>query len=65
MPNPGVHADRALILARVIAGAFQRLPCALQEQAVLWVGHVGLARVDAEERGIKEIDTVQDPAGFT
>src|SRR5262249_56638020 len=55
-PYPRVYADSALILVRVIAGAFKRLPCALQEQTMLWVGDVGLARVHAEKRGVEQLN---------
>jgi hypothetical protein len=62
-PRAGIHADAPAVLLRVVAGPLQRLPGALQEQALLRVHDLGLAGVVAEERRIEQLNPIQKPAG--
>ena len=60
---PGEHADLAAGPLRVVARVFERLPRGLQEQALLRIEDLGLARGVAEEAGVEEVDPVEHRLG--
>jgi hypothetical protein len=47
------HADRAAVRPRIVAGVIERRPGQLQEQPVLRVERLGLARSEAEQAGVE------------
>ena len=53
---PGEDADAAREALGVVAGVLQRFPRRLEQQAMLRVGVLGLARIDAEEVGVEQVD---------
>ena len=53
-------ADPPGVLGRVVARHFERGPGALQEETDLRVHRFRLARVEAEEAGIEQLDVVED-----
>ena len=59
----GEEPDGLGDLARRVARALERFPDALEEQAVLRVEHLGLARREAEERGVEALDVLEERAG--
>ncbi len=54
-PRPGEDADRARKPSGIVAGVLQRLPGAFQEQPVLGIDHLGLARGEVEEGGVEPL----------
>ena len=60
--HAGEHADRTVLRAGRMAGAFQALPAQLQEQPLLRIHQLRLARADAEERGVEQLHTVDHAA---
>ncbi|OIQ84174.1 hypothetical protein GALL_340040 [mine drainage metagenome] len=62
--HAGEHAHRHGRGIRRAAGAFQAFPAQLQEDALLRVHQRGLARGDAEEGGVEQIDAVDHAARF-
>ncbi len=53
------NADCSLVARRIIAGVFERFPGDFQENALLRIDQSGIAWLDAEESGVKEIDIFQ------
>ena len=49
-------------LLRHLPGVFQRLPCHLQQQALLRIHSHRLARRDAEKLGVELVDLIEEPA---
>ena len=62
MLGAGEDADPAAVRSRVVAGVLERLPGALEEQPLLRVDQLGLARAVAEEAGVEELDAVEHAA---
>jgi hypothetical protein len=58
----GKEADRAGVAERVVAARLESLPGAFQEDPVLRVHDLGLARVEAEEGGVEQLDVLQHAA---
>jgi hypothetical protein len=58
----GKDTDRTGEAAGIVAGVLQRLPGALQQQAVLRIDDLGLAGREPEETGVEELGTVDDGA---
>ena len=56
----GVHAHRAVVAARVVAGVLQRGVAGLQEQPVLRVGDLGLAGGHPEQAGVELVVAVHE-----
>ena len=61
--HAGEHTDAAVAVARCMAAVLQTLPGQFEEDALLRVHQLGLARADAEEGGIEASGIVQDAAG--
>ena len=61
--HAGEHADAAVAVTRCMAAVLQTLPGQFEEDALLRVHQLGLARTDAEEGGIEASGIVQDTAG--
>src|SRR6185295_13761737 len=59
--SPGIDADRPAIARRVIARVFERLPAALQEQALLRVDDRRLGRRKAKKSRVELVDGVHNP----
>ena len=57
-----VHADRPAEHARIVAGAFERLPTALHEEPLLRIHQQRLAATEAEERRVEHLDALDDTA---
>ena len=57
--NAGAAAGKAV---DALPGVFQRLPCHLEQQPVLWVDVRGFPRGNAEERRIPLVDAVHEAA---
>ena len=67
-PFVGHHADEypgvgTGLPARVEGGVFQRAPRRLEEQALLRIHRLGLARGDAEEVVVEGVGIADQPAG--
>ena len=56
------HADQAGVALRVVPGPFERLPRALEEDALLRIHQIRFARREAEERGVEQIGAVEHTA---
>ncbi len=59
----GEDADRPRVAARVVAGVLERVPGALEEEPVLRVQELRLARREAEERGVEAVGVGDHPLG--
>ena len=55
LARAGEEPDRAGVAPGVAAGVLQRLPGALEEDALLGIRQLGLARVEAEEGGVEQV----------
>ena len=62
-PHPGVEADPPRVAPGVVAGVLEGVPGALEEETVLRVHQLGLARAAAEERGVEELRPLDHAAG--
>ena len=62
-PLAGKHADRTRHAQGIVAGVLQRLPGAFEEQALLGIQELGLARAVAEEAGVEQLHPVEHPGG--
>src|SRR5947208_2775761 len=58
------YTNRALVSFRIIARGLQGLPCALQKQALLWVGQFSLARSVAKKHGVKQLNVIENGLAF-
>src|SRR5258708_1782206 len=56
----GENADRAVERARVATGALERLPGTFEEDPVLRIRQLGLARIHSEEIGVELLDSIQN-----
>src|SRR5205814_22381 len=56
----GEHADRAVERAGIATRALERLPGAFEEDPVLRIRELRLARIHSEEVGIEQLDAVQN-----
>ena len=58
----GIHPDRPLVAGRIVAGMFQRLPCAFQQETLLRIRRLRFFRRHTEKGRIEEIDPLQQGA---
>ncbi len=61
--GPGEDTDRPRTIPDLEAGVLQRLPGAFEKDPMLRVGHLGFARVEAEETRVEEVDVGQCAVG--
>ena len=62
--SAGDKTDRALESLRVVACLLERLPHALEKEALLRIQDLRLARREPEEGRVEQISTVDDPSGI-
>ena len=62
MPAPAKTPIAPAHALGIVAGVLERLPGALEEEALLRVDERGLARAEAEERRVELVDVVEDAA---